>query len=539
MVLFNSCRKAEEKVLPENHQPQKVQNRLGVQLKNPYKKTLMDSAYQLVKENNPDLPNLIIKTTHLYVKFSPLDSLQAEALSCDTLFSLYNYPLDYKYEVGQDPDEFYEPAEDRMKNKLPPVQYASIPVGYTMPLNIPYEVLAELYIPDLDKTISDEQGVKTEYETVVDSLEIRAFNLTGNDIDEEDEQIAGRPTTKSHRRRFNPAGRVQREDNVIGTVPVHGCKVRARRWFNTQTTLTDVNGNYNITYRFRRPVNYSIDWSRNDFAIRRSQWFGAYYRGPKRRGNWNPNFSRSLNERQLHFATIFQAAHDYYYNRMVDIRTPPVKRWLRKLVISAMERNSSDSGATGDFAAWRWWISWPDIRIFNPGAQTQDTYATTIHELAHASHWAMNNVPLYCVRSVVVESWARAVEIMFTSQRYRNYGMVNFLYGGGWQDVPSSNANIMRGYTQVGFDLVDDQNQRFVRANRNINEDRLFANDNVTGFTLREVENAVRNARTLEDWRNAMVNINPNIRAIDLNELFNFYMNLNISACPGCFMCTY
>ncbi|TAE19476.1 MAG: hypothetical protein EAY72_00245, partial [Bacteroidetes bacterium] len=418
MVLFNACRKAEEKVHPENHQPQKLQKKqMGVQLKNPYKKTLMDSAYQLVKENNPNLPHLTIRTTHLYVKFMPADSLQMEAISCDTVLSFESYPLDYRYEVGEDPNELAElVAADTFKNQIPSPQYTCVPVGYTMPANIPYEILAELYIPELDKFITDEEGIKTDYETIVDSLETRAFNMTGNDIDEEDGEIAGRPTTKSHRSKFNPSGRVQREDDLVGTVPVHGCKVRARRWFNIQTTLTDGNGNYRITYRFRRPVNYSIVWHRQDFEIRRGALFSSIHRGPKRKGDWNPHFSRSLNERQLHFAVIFQAAHDYYYNRLVDIRTPPVKRVLRHLRISSMNRDKGNTG--GDFAAWRWWIGWPDIRIFSPGASTQNTYATTIHELAHASHWAMINRGLRCIDAPVAESWASAVEHFFTNERY-------------------------------------------------------------------------------------------------------------------------
>ena len=41
-------------------------------------------------------------------------------------------------------------------------------------------------------------------------------------------------------------------------LPVENIKVRVRRWFTVRTDYTDANGNYCISHRFRRPVNYSV-----------------------------------------------------------------------------------------------------------------------------------------------------------------------------------------------------------------------------------------------------------------------------------------
>jgi hypothetical protein len=67
----------------------------------------------------------------------------------------------------------------------------------------------------------------------------------------------------------------------------------------------------------------------------------------------------------------------------------------------------------------------------------------------------------------------------------------------------------------------------------------LKINDNVTGLTLRQVENALINARTLEHWRDALLNMNTGVRGADINNLFNFYITLGINSCPACHFCTF
>jgi hypothetical protein len=549
-VLNFSCKKIQEETPPtetkkRNNKSMSIStSQGGVQLQNPYKTSLMASAYTQVKQNNPNFPDLYVRTTHLYVKVTPADSLQIEALSCDSLIELYNYPLDRSFKPEDDPEVMFEPTEAELKMGIMHSQYACIPVGYNFPQNIPYEILDELYVPELDPRINDENGIMDMYDEVTDSLEVRAFNMTGNDIEEEqtENMTQGRGVTMERRhRKFNPKGRATRIDDEFNTattqIPIHGVKVRARRWFNTKSTFTDANGNYQITYRFRRPVNYSIDWSQRDFQMRNTNLFlrPARYKGPKRRGDWNVHFSRQVNERQLHFSVIFQAAHDYYYNKQVDIRTPPTRHLYRKLQISAMKRTQSASGHAGDYSS----FLGNAIRIFNPGQLTQFTYGVTIHELAHASHWRMNNIPFYCIRKVVKESWARAVETIFTSQRYRNYGLAGYVYRFEFQGTPSNDPNVIAGYTQIGIDLADERNQRFIRPNRNPADDHLFADDNVTGFTLRQVEDALVNARTLEHWRDALLNMNTGVRGADINNLFNFYITLGINSCPACHFCTF
>ena len=68
--------------------------------------------------------------------------------------------------------------------------------------------------------------------------------------------------------------------------------------------------------------------------------------------------------------------------------------------------------------------------IYNPNNSSSQIYATTIHELAHASHWELrrgewndNNL-----ETKVKESWARGVEweltrMVYPSSKYKGRGV--------------------------------------------------------------------------------------------------------------------
>lgn len=99
--------------------------------------------------------------------------------------------------------------------------------------------------------------------------------------------------------------------------------------------------------------------------------------------------------------------------------------------------------------------------------------------------------------------------------RYTDYlGEIGYRYRDNlqWQTIADEDF-----YTTVGFDLTDDENQRNTwGATRPI--------DRVDGYTIKDVENALRGAKTWGQWRDNMIRIKPsNPTSDNIEELFNNY----------------
>ena len=102
--------------------------------------------------------------------------------------------------------------------------------------------------------------------------------------------------------------------------PLHGVRVRARRFLVSRDDFTDKDGNYHIG-SFRYNVHYSVRWERHQFNIRSGVSGGAEYNGPTRRTGWN----LSIPSTSIHrfYADIHRGAYHYYYKGIKGLRRPP------------------------------------------------------------------------------------------------------------------------------------------------------------------------------------------------------------------------
>ena len=113
---------------------------------------------------------------------------------------------------------------------------------------------------------------------------------------------------------------------------------------------------------------------------------------------------------------------------------------------------------------------------------------TTIHELAHSSHWKMAWWTFQTVDERVAESWARGVQWELTRMVYPNYR--NSYFG---------------SYTGVVEDMIDNDNS---------------SGDKVSGYTIREIENSLMYQKNWDDWRNKIINDHTNPTENNLSALF-------------------
>jgi hypothetical protein len=103
-----------------------------------------------------------------------------------------------------------------------------------------------------------------------------------------------------------------------------------------------------------------------------------------------------------------------------------------------------------------------------------------------------------------------------TLQRYKTqFGITNYAV---YDDNRLENFQRLRilannHYTSAGYDMIDIFNQRGYGID--------FPNDNVSGYTVKELENALVGAKYWTQWKDNLKNRSNNPTAIYLDELFN------------------
>ncbi|NOU17113.1 MAG: hypothetical protein HOO91_06095 [Bacteroidales bacterium] len=522
---------------------------LGNQLEDPYALKNMKKAYSNLKAVNPSLPDVNIQPTHLYLRFLPSTEEEWGILKSDTSLVLYDYPLNF--EIATSGTYYHDPS---LPETAITWQYCVIPIKHSIP-NVPHELLYEVYIPDDD--IPNSKGSPEVSQLLLD-METESVNLTGNmpkgtlskwtpkgTIKVWDENLTTTTYTQvfdhweyydcsqaAPTQQANPAKQImqiapvdpidptQCQEAVYRTVatttqgkytPLVGASVHARWFVRIERDLTDANG-YFQTSRFRFEVNYSIKWERADFEIRNGRIFQAWYNGPKQKGDWNLNITGGMSRM---YAIIHRAANDYYYNNTLGIQSPPQNYWYNnRLSIGTFDWEQVDSN--GDTRPWQRWFGMAEIRIFKPSRTTTEIYATTIHELAHASHWKLVGGYSFSIalQDIVAESWARGVQWEFTRRTYPSY---QISYG-------------RLNYTGIVQDMIDGFGIKGTSNWWDYSLDKWGSpayyksySDLVSGYTLKQIEDALQGQKTWNGWRDNIKNKYSNGTKNNLDAAFTYW----------------
>jgi hypothetical protein len=456
---------------------------LGQKLENPYELEVMQQAYDNLITQNPSLRESAekdkLKETHYYIKFNPESEKEYAILTADPALIFYEYPLDYEIKVKG--NSYQDPEIPVGK---PTYQYCAVEVKKTLPKGVKYKVLAKLFIPEAgDGQFAKLPNGRITASELSNQLEYEAFRLTKN-LDD----LKNRNSKNGKIAGYTPAGKITVWDDLKNQViGMEGVEVRARRWFTTYTGITNAAGDYTCNGSFINDANYSIDWERYNFAIRDGWLSGACYDGPKQGGNWDLYLNGGA---QMFYARIFRAAYRYYYKDINGLRRPPENSfWSTQLHIRAYdEENTSVNGS--HCPSCRFLGLGSAIKIYNPSRPSSDVFGTVIHELAHAAHWNMNSNGYNNAETILSESWARGVQWSLGNLEYSNYSPVYFT-----------------NYTGVVQDMIDP----------------LDGYDQVEGYTIRQLEDALYGQTTWNDWRNVIKNIYNNATENNLDNLFDFW----------------
>lgn len=275
--------------------------------------------------------------------------------------------------------------------------------------------------------------------------------------------------------------------------------MKARRWFTTHEGITNLQGYYSCNGIFDRDANYSLDWERYNFALREGWLDGANINGPKRKGNWNLDLNSGAN---MFHARIFMAAYHYYYKDIKGLRRPPENGFFNtQMHIRAYNETNGD--ANGNHSEERRFLGLgSQIKIFNPDRGIVSIYSTTIHELAHASHWNMwrEGEAFDNSESIVKESWARGVQWELTR-------MVWVGYEPGYGRQKGGSSSPFSNYTGIVQDLIDETN----------------GYDQVTGYSIRQIEDVLRSKKTWNEWRDNIKDSYENATENNLDALYEYW----------------
>lgn len=316
-----------------------------------------------------------------------------------------------------------------------------------------------------------------------------------------------------------PRGRISVFDtNLNSNVGLKRVKVEVRNGSGTSTigtAYTDDNGSFTLSRSVSGPVQYKLVF---EDAAGLKVKYGANSHAESVRfesmeGPINHVF-RESDRNHWYWATIYNACQ--FYKDFARQDGIPAKSDVQ--VCGYYETGISRTPMTGI----------QDVIFRRYNRTSREIFGNVMHEMAHVTHaqvdragyasfvgsWGLVN----SLRAAFGESWACGPEAIYTRRRYNPTG--NEL--ASYQDLRLSVFTYARWtidgehlYIEpIVVDLMDNYNQR--------DANNEYPVDHVSGYTLRQIAYALRDAHNMDDWKNNLKRVN-NPTNVYLDEYFNQY----------------
>lgn len=521
VVLFStfvSCSSVEDPV-EFYHSPNIVTNNIH-DASAPHSMDVMMRAYNHVKANSTRGSNIEIESiapTHRYVKFSPTNRHQVDALNDH--YTLYNFPLDEVPKVRA--NEGYDAiSEDGCV-------YAMVEYNKILPDSISYVELGVYHNPyateDLDNELAEEVSNV--------AYAISRF---------------GDATKANELTPWIPTGTIRVWDDLTNDyIPLAGVQVNI---LHSQISVpyvveTDDEGCFRGPILFSNDVSYVIQWKGDDWAIKYDDISPAMTVSYASRLPLDLVIPKSFLS-SYYAATIYRAA-TFYWN-MARYCTPPTMS--ETVRITCHDAYSSESNALGVFYPYDRGSDEPIIEVWCKYHTSQRIISTTLHELAHAVHYtAAGHTNYHNTSRIIRDSWARYIQSIFVDQLYNylsastnvDYSLLlhdevlSFCYGyecfteyspdeyniQGWYYRVQNTQN---RYSPIFIDITDGLNQR------EWFNSSLYPNDKIrVSGGIQLIESLVFNNSSLAEIKSDLIQhiseLNLNIPTQDVNDLFEMY----------------
>ena len=392
---------------------------LGKQLEDPYSVSNITKALKSLYPAKAE--SVDVSATDLYVRFLPSDEGEYERLQ-ELGVEMLDHPLDY--EIVREGDYYHDPAIPEGNITW---QYAVVSPDFSFPSDIRYEILDRCHITEHEVfTRSDGDGIDW------DAVERESFRLTGNAA-----MLERAPGTKAGA--ANPSGRITLVDELkpYAVEGVKGVRVACNVFVKIGEAYTDEEGYYEIKKSFSTAPRYWLVFkNKKGFGIGLNLILvggSSSTMGKQSQEGYSMEVSRESDRSLFSRCVVNNAVWDYIGRCKTSsgtIKTPPSN--LRIWIFSQLSASSTimmQHGAGVDnselvkkyLGDWSTVVKWflPDITLgFKTEEDYASMYATTIHELAHASHF----------EQVDKEWWDKLIEYTLTS--YVTSGLMTYGTGG-------------------------------------------------------------------------------------------------------------
>ena len=357
---------------------------LGDRLENPYALENVKSAYVSLY---PTKSRDDLSTTDYYVRFLPKDDDQLTLLRNMGL-TLVDHPVDY--EILREGDYYHDPGIDDQKITW---QYAVVPVDFSFPSGIEYEILESCYIAPAS---DDTKASAIDWNAV----EAESFRLTGNA-----DMLA--PQTKGESRQ--PSGYITITDpsaNGGQPVGVAGVQVMCNVFVKFSSTYTDEKGFYRIPKSFSANPRYRLVFkNKKGFTIGLNTiLFPASVSTLGRHSSSGVDLTVDADSDRKLFrrCVVNNAARDFYMRcgeGDLNIAEPPSNLcfWMfDNLNASSAIMLHHGTVLSGDYETIYFQVLSFVVKLFGPditlGTKNCSTYKEIAdlvnHEMAHACHFA-------------------------------------------------------------------------------------------------------------------------------------------------------
>jgi uncharacterized protein (TIGR02145 family) len=516
---------------------------------NPYSVENMNKAFKnLILTNNADAKDIPeLEANFLYVRFLPYGKQGVyELKTYDTSLVLFKHPMDY--------NEIRRPVvymDKTLPDSVIPY-FASVPVGYEFGTT-PYEILQELFLTQpLEEDDGDDQegsrfvmakkSNKANKEIAVYlksqglapyQLEIMAFpnserlnaeiesssnKVLAKNISVDTDNIVAWSLLPS---RWRPSGTLKFQDERKGAQPLVGVRVTAGYSFYWRSSKTDGNGYFQSPERWTFSVDYEANFDNNQFLLQSGHsWYGLYgedleIEKNNKKSAWNETFT----EDEAKWCVIWTAAYNYWHGEIYGLQRPRQNTWWNhSLEINVYYKNATDyndalgSYTTGFFVEY--------IKVLAYGRKHIEIYGTTIHEIAHSSHYD-NGKNYSDAPKILKETYTRGIQRYLTLKRY-----------GVWSVSLYDNE-----YTGL-FEDLEDANSTYART-----KDGEKTCDKVSGITAPMAEKALFESYSWNGFKDNLMKEYPNgisngegrkvtYFAADMDALFKYWETGIGASCP-------
>ncbi|MDR2580017.1 MAG: hypothetical protein LBC85_03370 [Fibromonadaceae bacterium] len=526
--------------------------------KNPYSVENMNKIFKdLILANSAstkDIPKL--EANFLYVRFLPYGRHGVHELKAyDPSLVLFRHPMDY--------NEIKQPVvymDKTLPDSIIPY-FASVPVGYEFGPT-PYEILQELFLTQpLEEDDEDDQEdsyfVKAKKSNRANKeiaaylknqglapyhLEIAAFPNSER-LDAEAGSGSSNALAKnispdmdntvaflSRWSRWRPSGTLKFRDERKGDTSLVGVRVTAGYRFYWRSSRTDKDGKFQSPERWTLSVHYEAHFDHGQFVLQDGHsgfywWFKddlKYVKGGTSYQPWNHTFTGD----HAKWCVVWTAAHDYWYGNIYGLKRPRNSLWSMDIEVYYKDNNDFRNKFGNILGDYNYTFGLENISI-QANRSHLSIYGTTIHEIAHSSHYANLERRWYNSRIGVYddlskrlkETYATGIERYLTIKRYG-------IWGGSYNRVD--------GYTGL-FEDLEDTNTTFAGTN-------MYC-DRVSGITVPMAEKTIMKSYSWNGFKNNLMNDYPSgtlnenggrvsYTRADMDALFEYWDTGKESHCP-------